>query len=85
MTTSDRSRADIRGFTAPGFEPGSTSAFAAASLLDTRGGGRALGLPATARSSPSSCTRRGVGFAPRTPETTQVIFSCTKGVSPPRC
>ena len=77
MTTSSDQR-NIRGFTAPGFEP-LHGAFAAASLLDTRGGG-ALSVFHDGVLVAELVTGTGAGSAPRTPETTQVIFSCTKGV-----
>ena len=79
MTTSSDQGEDIRGFTEPGFE-GLRDAFAAAQRARHARRRRALGVPATGSSSPSSSTGTGAGSAPRTPETTQVVFSCTKGV-----
>jgi CubicO group peptidase (beta-lactamase class C family) len=77
MTTSSDQR-DIRGFTTPAFEP-LRGAFAAASLLDTRGGG-ALSVFHEGMLVAELVTGTGAGSAPRTPDTTQVVFSCSKGV-----
>jgi CubicO group peptidase (beta-lactamase class C family) len=73
MTTTD-----IRGFTEPGFD-GLRDAFAAATELDTRGGG-ALSVFQHGKLVAELVTGTGAGSSPRVPETTQVVFSCTKGV-----
>jgi CubicO group peptidase (beta-lactamase class C family) len=73
MTTTD-----IRGFTEPGFD-GLRDAFAAATALDTRGGG-ALSVFQHGKLVAELVSGTGAGSSPRTPETTQVVFSCTKGV-----
>ena len=77
MTTSS-DRRDIRGFTAAGFEP-LRAAFEAAALLDTRGG-CALSVFHEGALVAELVSGEGAGAAPRTPDTLQVVFSCTKGV-----
>ena len=80
MTSSDQDAEgeDVRGLTAPGFEP-VRDAFAAASALDTRGGA-ALSAVQDGRLVVELAAGEGASSAPRTPSTTQVCFSCSKGV-----
>jgi CubicO group peptidase (beta-lactamase class C family) len=79
-TTNDQDAGfrDVRGFTAPGFE-GLRDAFAAAAKLDTRGGS-ALSVFHHGMLVAELVSGTGGGSGPRTPQTTQVCFSCTKGV-----
>lgn len=80
MTTSDQ-EADgtrVRGFVAPGFDS-LQGAFAEASALDPRGGG-ACSVFRDGRLVAELVSGTGTGCEPRTPHTTQVVFSCTKGV-----
>src|SRR3954447_3142275 len=76
MTTS--SEQDVRGFAAAGFE-GLREALAAAYELDTRGGG-ALAAFHEGRQVAELAVGASSGTAPRTASTSQVVFSCTKGV-----
>lgn len=77
MTTSS-DPGEIRGFTERGFE-GLREAFAAAAALDTRGGSAFSAFRDGALVA-ELVAGTGAGDAPRTPHTTQVVFSCTKGV-----
>jgi CubicO group peptidase (beta-lactamase class C family) len=80
MTSSDQDveEEDVRGFTAPGFERVRT-AFAAAGALDTRGGA-ALSAVQDGRLVVELVSGEGASSAPRTTDTSQVCFSCSKGV-----
>jgi CubicO group peptidase (beta-lactamase class C family) len=81
MTTSSEHRNggnDVRGFTAPGFE-GLRDALAAAYGLDTRGGG-AIAAFHDGRQVAELAVGVSSGSTPRSASTSQVVFSCTKGV-----
>ncbi|MDX6580069.1 MAG: hypothetical protein QOJ47_1618, partial [Gaiellales bacterium] len=80
MTSSDQDveEEDVRGFTAPGFER-VRAAFAAAGALDTRGGA-ALSAVQDGRLVVELVSGEGASSAPRTTDTSQVCFSCSKGV-----
>jgi CubicO group peptidase (beta-lactamase class C family) len=80
MTSShqDVAEEDVRGITAPGFDR-VRAAFAAASALDTRGGA-AVSAVQDGRLVVELTFGEGAGSAPRTPSTSQVCFSCSKGV-----
>ncbi len=80
MTSSDQDveEEDVRGLTAPGFEQ-VRDAFAAACALDTRGGA-ALSVVQDGRLVVELTSGQGASSSPRTPSTSQVCFSCSKGV-----
>jgi CubicO group peptidase (beta-lactamase class C family) len=79
MTDSDQHLDTVRGFAAPGFD-GVTEAFTAARAMDERGGA-SLVVVQDGRTVVDLSVGSGANDAtPRDSATTQVMFSCTKGV-----